>query len=164
MQYGFALPRVRRTACLTACQWVNFPDSTTHRWERESQLAWSAYWARRCIWSPQGCPWKRHRAVWAHSETGLTPNDRATCTTPQRELQTKTRSHKAAVSEKLVTEEKGKKDPPGSPLRLQHVNNFMLSDPAKPTVLASNYLLMPSRLCSYSPFKPCYDSALRKRS
>lgn len=112
MQYGFALPRVRCTACLTACQWVNFPDSTTHRWERESQLAWSAYWARRCIWSPRGCPWKRHRAVWAHSKTGLTPSDRATRTTPQQELQTNTRSHRAAVSEMLVTEEEEEEKKP----------------------------------------------------
>lgn len=141
---------------------VNFPDSTTHHWERESQLAWSAYWARRCIWSPRGCPWKRHRAVWVHSKTGLTPNERATCTTPQRELQMKIRSQSCRLRKACYWRRRRKKTPPGSRLRLQHVNNFMLSDPAKPTVLASNYLLMPSRLCS--PFKPCYDSALRKRS
>lgn len=30
----------------------------THYWEKASQPAWSACWALRCIWSPQGCPWK----------------------------------------------------------------------------------------------------------
>lgn len=58
-QYGFMLPRVLFTVCLTVCLWVFCHDLTTHHWERVSQLAWSAYWAQRCIWSPQGCPWKK---------------------------------------------------------------------------------------------------------
>lgn len=54
-------------------------DSSAHRWERVSQLAWSACWAQRCIWSPQGCPWKTHTyCEHTHSKAGATPSP--TCT------------------------------------------------------------------------------------
>lgn len=39
----------------------------THYWEKASPPAWSACWALRCIWSPQGCPWKT-QLCWIHCE------------------------------------------------------------------------------------------------
>lgn len=58
-------PTTRPTA--TASKWPpSLPsplfcaDSSTHHWGKVSQLAWSACWALRCIWSPQECPWKIH--------------------------------------------------------------------------------------------------------
>lgn len=60
-QYGFMLPKVLSSESLTVRLCCH--DLTTHHWERESQLAWSAYWAQRCIWSPRGCPWKKQSTV-----------------------------------------------------------------------------------------------------
>lgn len=49
----------RRTNAVL-CVRVFCAASNTHHWEKVSQLAWSACWAQRCIWSPLGCPWKIH--------------------------------------------------------------------------------------------------------
>lgn len=128
--------------CLTVSVSV-LPECDSYRWERVSQLAWSAYWARRCIWSPRGCPWKKKGTK--HSEyTWRWVKHRVRKTNlrgpPKQDLEREKHSQNGslftitaahAASKMLVTEEEKQlwwKARKGSPLQLQYVNNSVQSE------------------------------------
>lgn len=69
-------PEGSRAVRSTVRLWIFCNDLTTHHWEKVSQLAWNAYWARRCIWSPRGCPWKRHMGTVSALRRVKTPDER----------------------------------------------------------------------------------------
>lgn len=134
-QYEFMLPRVLCSVCSTvSVASVLCHDLTTHRWEKVSQLAWSAYWAQRCTWSPQGCPWKKAQSTVGTLEDGLNTGWESNLSSPGARAQKKKHSLRCswfiiaaayAISEMCVTKEKMVKNQAHSPLQLQNVNNSM---------------------------------------